>query len=67
MNLFKDKENELPLLGVRHAQMAMLFACLLLQFCHRVNISIAMVAMVDKQGANPDFEVSFLLNLKNFI
>lgn len=59
MNLFQGKENVLPMLGVRHAQILMLFACMVLQFCHRVNISIAMVAMVDKQGANPDFEVSF--------
>lgn len=41
-------------LGVRHAQVALLFFLLLLANAFRVNMSLAIVAMIDPQTTNAE-------------
>lgn len=43
--------------GVRHLQALLLFLALSLAYALRVNLSVAIVAITDKNAANPDFEV----------
>lgn len=52
---FSDK-----LFGVRHFQVCLLFVGILLAYTLRVNLSVAIVAMLDKENANPDYPVSFI-------
>lgn len=42
--------------GVRHVQTVLLFFGLTVAYALRVNLSVAIVVMVDKKAANPDFE-----------
>lgn len=42
--------------GVRHVQTVLLFFGLTVAYALRVNLSVAVVVMVDKDAANPDFE-----------
>lgn len=53
-----DEENsEAPSgFGIRHVQTLLLFFGLTVAYALRVNMSVAIVAMVDKKAANPDFE-----------
>lgn len=54
--------------GHRYLQCLLLFTGFLLIFALRVNISIAIVAMMDNKAANPDFpvsELSFLYRTEN--
>lgn len=37
--------------------MFLLFVCLTIAYGMRVNLSVAIVAMTNRQSANPDFEV----------
>lgn len=45
--------------GVRHVQAFLLFLCLSITYALRVNFSVAIVAMTDKNSTNPDFEVNY--------
>uniref|UniRef100_A0A336LZS5 Putative inorganic phosphate cotransporter n=1 Tax=Culicoides sonorensis TaxID=179676 RepID=A0A336LZS5_CULSO len=42
--------------GVRHTQAVLLFLCLLMAYALRVNMSVGIVAMTDRNNSNPDFE-----------
>lgn len=42
--------------GIRHVQTVLLFFGLTVAYALRVNMSVAIVVMVDKHAANPDFE-----------
>ncbi|XP_017490863.1 PREDICTED: putative inorganic phosphate cotransporter [Rhagoletis zephyria] len=42
--------------GARHVQCFMVFLGLTVAFTHRVNFSMAIVAMMDRNSTNPDFE-----------
>lgn len=42
--------------GVRHLQTLLLFFGLTIAYAMRVNLSVAVIAMSDSQGTNPDFE-----------
>ncbi|XP_034650012.1 putative inorganic phosphate cotransporter isoform X1 [Drosophila subobscura] len=42
-------------LGVRHFQVFLLFCALTVAYAQRVNLSVAVVAMIDSASANPDF------------
>ncbi|GAB0094566.1 putative inorganic phosphate cotransporter [Sergentomyia squamirostris] len=44
------------LFGVRHLQTFLLFLCLTIAYAMRVNLSVAIVAMVDRNSTNPNFE-----------
>lgn len=50
--------------------MFLLFICLTIAYGMRVNLSVAIVAMTNRQSANPDFEVIFFgnedIDFKNF-
>lgn len=48
--------------GVRHLQAFLLFLGLTLAYAMRVNLSVAIVAITDKNAANPDFDVSIRMN-----
>lgn len=56
----KDSSVENPkpssVFGVRHLQCLQLFFCLTVAYALRVNLSVAIVAMTDKNATNPDFE-----------
>jgi MFS transporter, ACS family, solute carrier family 17 (sodium-dependent inorganic phosphate cotransporter), member 5 len=41
--------------GFRHVQVILLFLCLTITYAERVNMSVAIVAMTDKNSTNPDF------------
>lgn len=41
--------------GFRHVQVVLLFLCLTITYAERVNMSVAIVAMTDRNGTNPDF------------
>lgn len=43
--------------GMRHFQTFLMFLGLTLAYAMRVNMSVAIVAMTDKNAANPDFDV----------
>lgn len=47
MNFWKNKNIFLAALGVRHLQIVFLFFCLTCSYIFRVNLSVAIVAMVD--------------------
>lgn len=42
-------------LGIRHLHVALLFICNAVSYGLRVNLSVAIVAMIDKESANPDY------------
>nr|CAD7447699.1 unnamed protein product [Timema bartmani] len=42
--------------GVRHVQAILLFGCLTVAYTLRVNLSVAIVSMTDKNGSNPNFK-----------
>ncbi|CAO1408559.1 unnamed protein product [Diamesa hyperborea] len=42
--------------GFRHLQAFLLFLCLTITYAQRVNLSVAIVAMTDRNATNPDFE-----------
>lgn len=42
--------------GVRHLQTFFLFLCLTIAYAMRVNLSVAIIAMVDRNATNPNFE-----------
>lgn len=42
--------------GVRHLQTLLLFFGLTIAYAMRVNLSVAVIAMSDRMGSNPDFE-----------
>lgn len=42
-------------LGIRHLHVALLFTCIAVSYGLRVNLSVAIVAMIDKESANPDY------------
>ncbi|XP_014102801.2 putative inorganic phosphate cotransporter [Bactrocera oleae] len=44
-----------PKLGVRHLQSILIFFGLCVAFMQRVNLSVAIVAMMDRNSTNPDF------------
>jgi MFS transporter, ACS family, solute carrier family 17 (sodium-dependent inorganic phosphate cotransporter), member 5 len=41
--------------GFRHVQVVLIFLCLTITYAERVNMSVAIVAMTDKNSTNPDF------------
>lgn len=43
-------------LGIRHLHVALLFTCIAVSYSMRVNLSVAIVAMIDKETANPDYQ-----------
>lgn len=43
-------------LGVRHVQALLLFFCIFMAFFLRVNISVGIVSMTDRNSSNPDFD-----------
>ncbi|XP_018803940.1 PREDICTED: putative inorganic phosphate cotransporter [Bactrocera latifrons] len=51
-----DNKNKVPLFGARHVQCILMFFGVSAAFAQRVNLSVAIVAMMDKSSANPDFE-----------
>ncbi|XP_011184109.1 putative inorganic phosphate cotransporter [Zeugodacus cucurbitae] len=51
-----DDEHKVPLFGARHLQMLLIFLGLAAAIMQRVNLSVAIVAMMDKNLANPNFE-----------
>ncbi|XP_011178026.1 putative inorganic phosphate cotransporter isoform X2 [Zeugodacus cucurbitae] len=51
-----DNEHKTPLFGARHVQCFLIFLGLSVAFTHRVNLSVAIVAMMDRNSTNPDFE-----------
>ncbi|XP_050326861.1 putative inorganic phosphate cotransporter [Bactrocera neohumeralis] len=48
-------ENAGPKVGVRHLQSMLIFFGLCVAFMQRVNLSVAIVAMMDRNSTNPDF------------
>nr|CAD7415963.1 unnamed protein product [Timema cristinae] len=42
--------------GIRHVQAILLFGCLTVAYTLRVNLSVAIVSMTDRNGSNPNFE-----------
>ncbi|KAH8401155.1 hypothetical protein KR009_003355 [Drosophila setifemur] len=50
-----EAEGKFTGLGVRHLQVFLLFFALTVAYALRVNLSVAVVAMTDASGANPDF------------
>ncbi|XP_063242875.1 putative inorganic phosphate cotransporter isoform X2 [Bacillus rossius redtenbacheri] len=42
--------------GVRHLQIGLMFLALVCAYAMRVNMSVAIVSMTDRNGSNPDFE-----------
>ncbi|XP_011178027.1 putative inorganic phosphate cotransporter [Zeugodacus cucurbitae] len=51
-----DNEHKSPLFGARHVQCILIFAGMSAAFTQRINLSVAIVAMMDKNSTNPDFE-----------
>ncbi|XP_049308022.1 putative inorganic phosphate cotransporter isoform X1 [Bactrocera dorsalis] len=49
-------ENKAPFFGARHVQCILLFLGAAAAFAQRANLSVAIVAMMDKNSANPNFE-----------
>lgn len=49
-----------PTFGRRHLQCFMICIGFSAAFAMRVNLSVAVVAMMDNKGANPDFPVSII-------
>lgn len=47
-----------PRFGVRHLQCILVFFGLAVAYALRVNLSVAIVAMTDRNASNPDFPVS---------
>lgn len=50
-----------PIFGRRHVQCLLLFFGLAVIYAMRVNLSVAIVAMMDKNASNPDFPVSTVM------
>lgn len=48
-------QNVLPAIGVRHFQCFLVFCGLSIAYALRVNLSVAIVAMTDRNSTNPDF------------
>lgn len=42
--------------GIRHLHVVLLFTCIAVSYCLRVNLSVAIVAMLDKETANPQYD-----------
>ncbi|XP_011178028.1 putative inorganic phosphate cotransporter [Zeugodacus cucurbitae] len=51
-----DGEYKAPLFGARHVQCILIFLGMSAAVIQRVNLSVAIVAMMDKNSTNPDFE-----------
>ncbi|XP_054089427.1 putative inorganic phosphate cotransporter isoform X1 [Zeugodacus cucurbitae] len=51
-----DNEYKSPLFGARHVQCILIFLGLSVGYAQRVNLSVAIVAMMDRNSTNPDFE-----------
>ena len=47
-----------PRFGIRHLQCFIVFWGLAVAYALRVNLSVAIVAMTDRNATNPEFEVS---------
>ncbi|XP_037035941.1 putative inorganic phosphate cotransporter isoform X3 [Bradysia coprophila] len=54
--MVQNRRDDAGFFGVRHCQVFLLFLCLTIAYGMRVNLSVAIVAMLDRQSANPDFE-----------
>lgn len=52
-------QNTLPSIGVRHFQCFLVFCGLSVAYALRVNLSVAIVAMTDRNSTNPDFKDYF--------
>lgn len=50
-----------PMFGRRHVQCLLLFFGLSIIYAMRVNLSVAIVAMMDKTASNPNFPVSIVM------
>ncbi|XP_054089433.1 sialin-like isoform X2 [Zeugodacus cucurbitae] len=55
-NRIRDSEHKAPLFGARHVQCILIFLGLSAAYIQRVNLSVAIVAMMDRNSTNPDFE-----------
>lgn len=51
-----DNKYKAPLFGARHVQCILIFLGLSAAITQRVNLSVAIVAMMDKNSTNPNFE-----------
>uniref|UniRef100_A0A0K8WJB4 Putative inorganic phosphate cotransporter n=1 Tax=Bactrocera latifrons TaxID=174628 RepID=A0A0K8WJB4_BACLA len=51
-----EREEKASFFGARHVQCFMIFIGLTVAFAQRVNFSVAIVAMTDRNATNPDFE-----------
>ncbi|CAD7015095.1 putative inorganic phosphate cotransporter [Ceratitis capitata] len=51
-----ESERKGSFFGARHVQCFMVFLGLTVAFAQRVNLSVAIVAMLDRNSTNPDFE-----------
>ncbi|XP_039955096.1 putative inorganic phosphate cotransporter [Bactrocera tryoni] len=51
-----DNKIKAPLFGARHVQCVLIFLGLSAAITQRVNLSVAIVAMMDKNSTNPNFE-----------
>ncbi|XP_049312367.1 putative inorganic phosphate cotransporter [Bactrocera dorsalis] len=51
-----DSKNKAPFFGARHVQCILIFLGTAAAFTQRVNLSVAIVAMMDKNSTNPNFE-----------
>lgn len=59
VNMVRNRRHEscaTSIFGVRHLQALLLFVALSLAYALRVNLSVAIVAITDKNAANPDYE-----------
>ncbi|XP_012154827.1 putative inorganic phosphate cotransporter isoform X1 [Ceratitis capitata] len=53
---YDHNKTKAPRIGTRHIQCLLIFFGLSAALMQRVNLSVAIVAMMDKNSANPDFE-----------
>jgi hypothetical protein len=58
INKFPFVSSQTAGIGVRHLQALLMFFCLTMAYALRVNLSVGIVAMVDRNSTHqPDFEV----------
>ncbi|XP_011178022.1 putative inorganic phosphate cotransporter [Zeugodacus cucurbitae] len=55
-NVIDNAKSKAPLFGARHVQCILIFLGLSAAMTQRVNLSVAIVAMMDKNSTNSDFE-----------
>ncbi|KAI8118081.1 putative inorganic phosphate cotransporter [Lucilia cuprina] len=55
-NAPEESSKKASIFGIRHLQCFLLFCGLSVAYALRVNLSVAIVAMTDKQATNPDFD-----------